>query len=86
MFTGTLQQLDQLVSHLQNPYLYVITTTHVKGQWFFFDIEDLPKKPFRVMWVPNITPAFKFISEEAVEEFRSEYFSPRKTNIIRLEA
>lgn len=86
-FSGTLQQLEELMGILnrKDPYVYVITSKQIEGVWYFFDLEDFTKKPFRVMWISHITPAFKFQSEQAVEEFRSQYLSPRRTEIVRLE-
>lgn len=64
-------------------YLYLIHCETRNRQWYFFDVEMVKKTP-QIMWVPRKAGAFKFRTEEAVEEFRSLYVSPRKTEIIRL--
>lgn len=77
--------IEQLISVLQEEkYVYLIKSTHKQGPWFFFDIEN-DKRPYRVIWVRYVLPAFKFPTEELVEEFRSEFLTPRRCEIIRLE-
>lgn len=81
--------LDQLISSHQNStkFMYLIRSTYVNGEWFFFDIENIndDSRPDRVLWVPRALPAYKFSSEQAVEEFRAEFISPRRVEIIRME-
>lgn len=75
---------DFLVSSIQDKNMvYVIKNRSIFGDWYFFDIENY-EPPYRVIWVPRVTPAFKFVSEQAVEEFRDEFLSPRKTEIVRI--
>lgn len=78
--------LEHLISALQEEekYMYLIKSTHRQGPWFFFDVANA-ERPYKIMWVKYMLPAFKFPSEKLVEEFRTEFLAPRKVEIIRLE-
>lgn len=78
--------LDHLITAMQekNKFLYMIRSRNENGEWYFFDMEN-DKPPYRIAWVPYISPAFKFPSEESVEEFRADYIAPRKVEIVRME-
>ena len=80
------QYLEDLMQMLQErgKYIYLISRQVQTVQWYFFDLEN-EEPPYRVAWVPYISPAYKFPSEQAVEEFKMEYILPRKVDIIRLE-
>ena len=79
------QYLEHLIASVQNEknHFYMIQLVG-KRDWFFFDLEN-DDRPYRVLWVPYQSPAFKFSSEQAVEEFRAEFISPRRTQILRVE-
>lgn len=68
-----------------NQYFYLIKSKEVEGEWFFFDIEN-ETPPRRIMWVETTRTAFKFPSEVAVEEFKAQFITPRRSEIIRLRA
>lgn len=66
----------------QDSYIYIIEFKKNQLSWFFFDL--ISKGYNQVIWTRNIKHAHFFLSEEAVEEFKAEFISPRKTSIIRL--
>lgn len=77
--------VDFLISTLQEDTetRYVIKSKAVQGNWYFFDIE-IDAKTHHVEWIPYISGAVKFNSEQSVEEFASQFLSPRPVEIIRL--
>ncbi len=67
---------------LDQNHIYVIEMKKNHTNWFFFNLaEELNKQ---VTWTPKIRQAHFFLSEEAVEEFKAEFISPRKTSIVRM--
>ena len=77
--------LDYILGTVQDKnYVYIIKFTRLPHHWYFYELES-ELKPHRVIWGPHITPAFKFPSEQTVEEFRAEFISPRRTEILRME-
>lgn len=73
--------MDYLVISLQEEYIYLIKRLKVAGDWFLF---DLTEETYTAMWTKSTRSAFKFPSEIAVEEFRSEFISPRPVEIVRI--
>lgn len=77
--------LDSLIADMQTRRTYyLIRLRRDDKMWYLFDAE-YTLKAHRVMWVPNVDTAFKFNSEEEVEDFVSEFIAPRKVEIVEFE-
>lgn len=77
--------LNFLISSIQerDKYVYLIKHKRVEGNWYFFDLNN-DEPPYCALWVPYISPAFKFPSEQSVEDFKSDFLSSREVEVVRL--
>jgi hypothetical protein len=66
-------------------HIYVIEMKKNQTNWFFFNISPTANtKNHKVCWTPNIKHAHVFTTEQAVEEFKSDFIAPRRVSIIRI--
>lgn len=77
--------LDDLIANMQtnNKYAYIIRLMS-KDYWYLFDVDTMID-PHPVMWTPHIRQAFWFSDERGVEEFKADFLSARKVEILRIE-
>lgn len=66
---------------IENVYLIEIRKPPAK---YFFKAIDLAPNLSKVLWTPRLNSAHIFTSEQAVEEFKYEFITPRKVAIIRM--
>lgn len=83
---------DMLASilNMQEQYEYIIRRKvqigdHINGVWYLLTVDSTKKPPYVVKWTSSMFLAFKFPSEQAVEEFKQAYILPRPAEIIRIE-
>jgi hypothetical protein len=77
------QWLEQLLQGQKNNSVYMIEMRKDNNKWFLFGVS--PKDVIeRIYWTPNVKSAHIFTTEQSVEEFKSDYISPRKVSIIRI--
>ena len=80
------QYLDHLINTLNemSKYYYVIRYKQLYDPcWYFLDLEET--KPIQVMWVPSSKAAFRFDTEQRVEEFKAHWLQSRSVEILRME-
>jgi hypothetical protein len=77
--------LDDLLAKVaqRNKYAYVIRSI-TRGRWYFFDV-DTTTDPHGVKWTHYINRAFWFPDEQSVEEFRTDFITPRLVEILRID-
>lgn len=78
------------ILNMQEQYEYLIRRKvqigdRISGVWYLQTVDSIKKPPHVVKWTPSMFLAFRFPSEQAVEEFNQAYISPRSTEIIRIE-
>ncbi len=67
---------------LQSMEKYIITMVNHRS-WYYKDIDELPEVT-GIVWTPYIRLAHLFYNEQDVEEFKMNFISPRKVNILRI--
>ena len=68
-------------------YRYYIQFIMNSKKFFFYELIGFGESDIlQIKWTPVIATAYPFKTEEQVEEFKSDYISPRKVSIIRLSA
>lgn len=77
--------LDDLMAemHMKNKHAFIIRLL-TDDFWYFFDM-DTQLHPHPILWTQHISQAFWFPDEEAVEEFRMDFITPREVEILRIE-
>lgn len=80
MISGPL--IDQLIKEMQVNLGFVIALQRLRS-WYFHNLEE-DSVVTGVIWTPHITRARLFPDEKSVEEFKSQFISPRKVQILRI--
>lgn len=76
--------LEQLIADHADKYGYLIETKKNSTNWFFVDAFRIKDGIYQLQWTAAKAKATLFESEQMVEEFKSQYISPRKASIIRI--
>ena len=74
--------IDQLISNYNHSQYVYLIEHGLKLGWF---LQEYQLSPARAVWFPRANRAFRFVSEEDVEEFKSVYMAPRQVSIVRVE-
>ena len=78
--------IDHLINVLneKSNYFYVIRyKKRTPREWYFMDMEKID--PLKVIWVPSFRAAFRFSTEELVEDFKAHWLRRRPVEIVRME-
>ena len=76
------QMIDELLKQMNKAQSFVIMMSRLQS-WYFQSLKDNPAIT-GVVWTPHISLAHFFPDEKSVEEFKMNFISPRKVNILRL--
>lgn len=82
--------MEQMLSRLkEKQFAYLIERKAHHKNYFFYDIHNFDltfglNEKQQVIWTPFQRQAALFDTEEQVEEFQSQYITPRKSSIIRI--
>lgn len=77
--------LTQMVATLhEKKFEYLISRAKNDKEYFYYNFDYITDTTFQLLWTPRQARAFPFESEQEVEEFKSDYISPRKASIIRV--
>ncbi len=74
--------IEELLREMRESLGFVISMR--RGHpWYFHKLEEEPIVT-GVIWTPYITRAKFFPNERSVEEFKAQFISPRKVEILRI--
>ena len=79
--------IDHLMHVLneKSNYFYVIRhKRRTPKEWYLMDVEH-DYAPVRVIWIPSFRAAFRFGTEEMVEDFKADWLRHRPVEIVRME-
>lgn len=68
-------------------YDYIISRGKNNQKYFYYDFDEYDGTTpnlIQLIWTPHPLRAFLFHTEQDVEEFKSDFISPRKASIIRV--
>lgn len=80
------QQWLQHMIDLAKKHAYVYTIELKKNQhdWYVLAVSPPDDRLMKVFWTSSLNSAQLFLTEQEVEEFKSDYISPRKVSIVRM--
>jgi hypothetical protein len=79
------QWMDEILAKAKTySHVYMIEMRKNQNKWFFLDLDEKKVDLVQVLWTPQQRNAHVFLTEEMVEEFKSDHISPRKVSIIRM--
>lgn len=76
--------IDELISLIQQSDKAYIIRMLRTDSWYFFDM-NTEYDPHPVVWTPHRSRAFWFPDEESVEEFKKDFITPRRVEILRID-
>lgn len=74
--------IEELIKQLAKD-TYIISRMINQQPWYYHNLREEPSIN-GVIWTPYIQWAHTFNNEKDVEEFKSQFISPRKVEILRI--
>lgn len=73
--------IEELIKEMYENF-YIIKMISINS-WYYHELRPEPIV-CGVVWTPRIQLAHKFHNEKTVEEFKAQFISPRKVEILRI--